>query len=213
LEDKDCFGKKTIKRFLAELAKEAPTLPACGSALALTGALAASLEGFVTGLTLRHSKSPDANAQLTEVRLRLTTLQKECAKLMDQDLEEYTRVIQARKMPNSTKTQQDKRETALQEAKIAALGFPTDLIKYGLEMLHYSYMLLEEGHAPALADTAVAAEMAHATFRGALRIARANLEGISDLDFVAEHQRLLRELQTEGQNLYEKIQERLDERL
>ena len=130
---------------------------------------------------------------------------------MDQDLEEYTRVIQARKMPNSNETEQDKREAALQEAKIAALNFPTTLIEYGLEMLHCSDRLIEEGYAPALADTAVAAEMAHATFRGALRIAGANLEGISDLDFVAEHQRLLKELQKEAQKLYQRIQAKLDE--
>lgn len=179
--------------------------------MALTGALAAALERFVTGLTLRHNGDPDVKGRFTQLHLRLASLQEKCVKLMDQDVKEYTRIIQTMRMSKCNEEEQNRREAARQEAKIAALDFPTTLIEYGLEMLHHSHMLIEEGYDAALADAAVAAEMAHATFWGALRIARANLAGVSDRDVVTQHQRLLKDAQTEAQALYQKIQERLDE--
>lgn len=206
------YGQRKIHEFLEELAKEVPPLPAGGCAVALAGAISAAMETFVARLTLSRHKGPDVPERLEGIISPLESLQEECTALMERDVEAYGRIIQASKMAKRSQEEEAKRKSALEEAKIGALSPPMTLIECSLKMLRYSHMLVEEGCDVALADAAVAVEMAHATFWGALWIAKANLTGISDLGFVDQHQRLLKKIQTEAQDLYQKIQERLDER-
>lgn len=207
------YGQEVIRDFLEELARDVPTLPAGGSAVALAGALAAALERFVVRLAQRQLEDPKAGEDLEEFLSRLEWLQEKCAEMMDRDVKEYERVIQVLQMPKATEEEQAQREKALQEANAAALGPPMSLVEYGLEMLRHSSKLIDEGNEVAIADAGVAAEMANACFRGGLWMARANLRGISDLGFVEHHRQLLETLQTEADDWYPKIREKLNKRL
>jgi formiminotetrahydrofolate cyclodeaminase len=211
--DKVIYGQDTINDFLEQLAREAPTLPAGGCAVALAGALAAALERFVARLTLRRHSDPDARKRLTGILSRLECLQEKCVEIMDRDVKEYERVLKALQMPKATEDEKAEKEAALQKAKVAALSTPMVLAECGLEMLQWSRGLIEEGYQVALADAGVAAEMAHACLWGGLWMARANLLGITDHSFVEQHQQLIKNLQTKAEDLYKKIKERLKEQL
>lgn len=211
--DKVIYGQETIKDFLEQLAREAPTLPAGGCAVALVGALAAALERFVARLTLRRHSDPDARKRLTGILSRLECLQEKCVEMMDRDVKEYERVLKALQMPKATEDEKAEKEAALQKAKVAALSTPMVLAECGLEMLQWSRGLIEEGYQAALADAGVAAEMAHACLWGGLWMARANLLGISDLSFVEQRRKILETLETEGEDLYRKTRDELKKRL
>ncbi len=213
MADKLTYGQKTISDFMEELARDIPVLPAGGSAVALAGAMVAALERFVVRLTLTRNNDPDVRERLGGILSRLECIQEECLAMMDRDVKEYERILRALQMPKTTQEEQGQREAALQEARTRALSPPMALAECGLEMLHLSHGLIDEGYQVALADAGVAAEMAHACFRGAIWIARANLLGISDLGFVEQHRPLLKNLETEAEDLYQKIKEKLKERL
>jgi formiminotetrahydrofolate cyclodeaminase len=210
---KSVIGKKVICDFLEELSRDVPTLPAGGSVVALAGALAAALERFVSSLTLRQLEDPKAGEGFKKILSRLERLQEKCVEMMDRDVKEYERVIQVLQMPNATEEEQVHREAALQEANSAALIPPMALVECGLELLRRSSKLIDEGHEVALADVGVAAEMANASFWGGLWVARANLPGISDPGFVEHHRQLLETLQTEAEDWYQQIREKLNKRL
>jgi formiminotetrahydrofolate cyclodeaminase len=196
------YGQETISDFLGELARVAPPLPAGGCTAALAGALAAALGQFVTQLTIKKANNPDSTDGLTKILSRLIDLRQKCVETMDDDVREYEGVMQALRMPKTTQEEQAKREVALQEAKNAALASPMALIECGLEMLRYSLLLIKEGYQVALADAAVAAELAHACLWGGSWIAKANLLEISDPGIELPPVRTLEARQSEAEELY-----------
>lgn len=211
--EKVIYGQKALGDFLEELATESPPLPAGGCAVALAGALSAALEQFVTQLTIKKGKNPDSTPRLSETFSRLKDLQNQCVELMDRDVEAYERVMEALNWQTTARGEEARREAALGEAKMAALGPPMELVECGLEMLRYSHLLIVEGYQVALADAGVAAEMAHACLWGALWIAGANLQEIPNRSFVEQQRRRLETLQTEADHLYGQAREELRKRL
>ncbi len=211
--EKASYGQETIHNFLEKLARDVPTLPAGGCTVAMAGALASAMGRFVVRVTLRRHGDHDFREPLTGLLSRLDSLQKKCVETIDRDEKAYKRIIRSSQMPKSTKEEQAKREASLQKAKIAALSPPMDLVEHGLEMLRFSQILVEECYPAALADAGVVAEMAGACFRGGIWTARANLLAIRDRTLVEQRQELLDNLETEAEDLYQKIKEKLNERL
>jgi formiminotetrahydrofolate cyclodeaminase len=203
--EKVSYGQKTIRGFLEELARGAPTLPAGGCAVALVGAIAAALERFVVQVTLNRISDSNAAGSLKEILASLGSLQRECVELMDLDVKEYTRVIISLRMPKKTREEKSRRDVALQEAKVAALGPPLSLAEHSLAILRFSERLVREGYPEALADSGVAAEMAHACFQGALWIAKVNLSRLTLPDLVEKRREFLNILQREEAALYKRI--------
>jgi formiminotetrahydrofolate cyclodeaminase len=207
------FEQMTIAEFLAQVAGDAPVLPAGGCVAALAGALGAALEQFAARLSQKRVQDPDGRGHLGEVLSRLYFLREACTELMKRDVEVYTIFIEAVRMPETTPEAQAGREFALEKALIGALGPPLTLMEYGLEMLRWGHRLILEGFLQARADSGVSLEMAHACFWGALWTARANLSRISDHNLVEQHRQRIKNLRQEAVRLYKKAREELENRL
>jgi formiminotetrahydrofolate cyclodeaminase len=213
MADNSSYGEETIHEFLDQIARDVPALPAGGSASALAGALAASMEIFVARLSLRKRRNPSLSEDLLKWLPHLEELPKKCVGLMDRDAESYERVIQALRMPQATSEEETLRLKSLQEAMKLALVPPLELVECGVDMLRCGQRLVENGDQVALGDAGAASELAHACLWGGLWICRINLARIGDADFVKRQKRLLEQLEEEGESLYRAVRNSLDKRI
>ncbi len=72
---------------------------------------------------------------------------------------------------------------------------------------------VQDGHMVAVADAAVAMEMASSCIQGAILLTEANLSGITDIEYVKQKRKFLEGLKTEAADLYLRAKEELSQRL
>jgi formiminotetrahydrofolate cyclodeaminase len=207
------FKDLRVEDLLQKLAREVPTLPAAGTALALLGAMASALEEFVAGLSSRRDLDEHQTRELEKIRADLTRLRRKCIALMDHDAHAYGKVIEAMRMPRTTVEEQMRRDAALLRAFAGALDPPMVLSEHALRMLETGHRLIRWGYPAALSDAAAAVEMAYACLQGSIWIARANLQQLAGSRAAQKYRRRFAELQSKAEELYSAVRRELADRL
>lgn len=147
----------SAEALLDRIARDRPLLPAAGSAVALAGATAAALGGFVARIALSHS-GPDSQT-LPPLVLRFDEIRGSLCDLITADADACIGFMQAG----------DARD------RNRIIGPPRAMAEYGVELLELCLSLFPCIHPPTKADLSVAAELAKACVDGALRILSDNL--------------------------------------
>ncbi len=198
------FRDRTISAFLEELERENPTLPAAGSALALTAASAAALGCFAATLALKKAgpEREEERRELESMARRMRRIQKACLALMDRDVRECRKVLDRMKLPEESREEKREKHMLLQEAYRAALSPALEMTGFCVEMLAMSRSLGEKGYPAAAVDVAVVADMAYGVLRGCRRIVAANLAGIDDGAVCGEVRAVVADREREGERLY-----------
>lgn len=195
----DRFKQERIVDFIERIAALTPTIPAGGSAVALCGALAASLGQFVARASHKRDRDPDIRERFQWLVERLDALKLRCLELMDEDAVAYEGFMRAVRLPKGTQEEISARQEALASAALVAMEPPLELARHGLEILRLALELAEKGHPAARADGQAAAEMARACLKGAVRLAMAGLSDLRDPSVADRTRALLQELEREGE--------------
>lgn len=198
MEGEDRLKQEKIVDFVERIAAVTPTIPAGGSAVALCGALAASLGQFVAGVSHRREKDAQTRERFERLAGRLGALKLRCLDLMEEDAVAYDRLMRAMKLPKAGPEETSARERALAAAALMAMEPPLELARHGLEILRAALELAETGHPAARPDGRAAAEMASACLKGAVRLALAGLSDLRDASVAEQARASLQELETEG---------------
>ena len=177
------LSEKPVQTFLDELASSAPA-PGGGSAAALSAAIGAALVSMVANLTVGKSKYADVQDDVERILAHSETLRQRCVALLEQDVEAYTAVSAAYKMPRDTDEQKHVRSAAIQEALKGATDVPMKLAEACVEILELCPESAEKGNMRAVSDVGVGALMAEAALRAAALNVWINLGSINDESFV-----------------------------
>ena len=180
------FAQKSIVEFLDELASKAP-VPGGGSSAALGGALAAGLVSMVCNLTLGKKRYANVEEEIRDILARSERLRGELIELLEEDVQVYSRVSKAYKMPRETEEEKRARAEAIQAALKEATDVPMRVAKACVEVLEMCTPLAEKGNVMAVSDAGVAALLAEASLRSAALNVLINLGAIKDEAFVAEN--------------------------
>jgi len=175
--------EKSVQTFLNELASSAPA-PGGGSAAALAAAIGAALVSMVANLTLGKSKYADVQDDIERIVARSEELRHRCVALLEKDVEAYTGVSAAYKMPRETEEQKQARSAAIQEALKGATAVPMQLAEACVEILQLCPESADKGNVMAVSDVGVGALMAEAALRAAALNVWINLGSIKDEAFV-----------------------------
>jgi formiminotetrahydrofolate cyclodeaminase len=176
---------KSVKALLEDFRSPAPT-PGGGSASALAGAVGASLLAMVAGLP-KPRASADADLQgLREAGERCTALAIELEALVDRDSEAYERVVSAYRLPKETDEEKALRPRRIQEALVAAIAAPLDVMRACSAGIALGPVLQAHGNANASSDVQVGLELLRAGLRGARLNVEINLGSVKDPAYVAE---------------------------
>jgi formiminotetrahydrofolate cyclodeaminase len=183
MQEDGMLSDKPVQTFLDELASSAPA-PGGGSAAALAAAIGAALVSMVANLTVGKSKYADVQDDIQRILARSEELRHRCLALLESDVEAYTKVSAAYKMPRDTEEQKQARSLAIQEALKGATAVPMQLAEACVEILELCPESADKGNVMAVSDIGVGALMAEAALRAAALNVWINLGSIKDEAFV-----------------------------
>ena len=178
--------EKPVTVFLDELASSAPA-PGGGSVAALSGALGAALVSMVCNLTLGKKKYANVQGDIEALLSQSEALRKELVELLETDVQVYTEVSKAMKMPRATEEERAARTAAMQKALKAATDVPMRVAEACVKVMDLCRPAAEKGNVNAVSDVGVAVLMAEAGLRSAALNVLINLAWIKDEAFVAEN--------------------------
>ncbi len=185
--------EKPVTTFLDELASSAPA-PGGGSVAALSGALGAALVSMVCNLTVGKKKYADVQEDIKTLLAQSEALRQELVELLESDVQVYTEVSKAMKMPRATEEEKAARTAAMQKALKAATDVPMQVAEACVEVMELCRPAAEKGNVNAVSDAGVAVLMAEAGLRSAALNVLINLAWIKDQAFVAENRARLNAL-------------------
>jgi methenyltetrahydrofolate cyclohydrolase len=174
----------TLTEFADALGSD-QTAPGGGSAAALAGALGGALAVMVARLTLGRAKYAAHQDEMAAVEAKADALKTTLLALVDADTAAYDQVTDAYKLPKDTDAQKARRTGAVQAAFRAATEAPLATAEACAEVLDLAGQVAAHGNRNAASDAAVAALLAHAGLRGAVRNVRINLGSLQDAAFRA----------------------------
>jgi len=206
------FVEKTVTAFMDELASSAPA-PGGGSVAALSGALGAALVSMVCNLTLGKKKYAAVQDDIRALLQQSETLRRELLDLLEADVQVYTSVSKAYKMPRQSEEEKAARREAIQAALKEATAVPMKVAEACVKVLDLCMPTVEKGNVNAVSDAGIAALMAEAGLRSAVLNVLINLGAIKDEAFVEQERAKLDSLLEGKSELKEEIYKLVVEKL
>lgn len=179
------LGQKYIDTFLDELASGAPT-PGGGSVAALTGAMAAGLISMVCALTIGKKQFADFEDEARAIQKRAEELRREFQNLAQDDIEVFSRLAAAYKLPRTTDADAASRRAAIQMVTRHATEVPLRVARAATMLLPFCTTLANRCGRLVVSDVGVAAALVRATVQSALLNVEINLTSLEDQIYVRE---------------------------
>jgi len=171
-----------VGELLQQVASAAPT-PGGGSVSALAGAMGAALGAMVWRLTQAKGSSDLSEERLDDLIGDLDRLRASLLASSDRDAASYEGVLAAIRLPKQSDSERATRVAAVEAATRVATEVPLETARLCGEVLHRCAAAARLGHAQAVTDAGVGAQMAFAGLVGALYNVEVNLSGLSDQVF------------------------------
>jgi len=139
---------------------------------------------MVCNLTVGKEKYADVQEDIQALLAQSEALRKELVELLEADVQVYTEVSKAMKMPRATDEEKAARTAAMQKALQAATGVPMQVAEACVQVMDLCQPTAEKGNVNAVSDVGVAVLMAEAGLRSAALNVLINLGAIRDEAFV-----------------------------
>lgn len=169
----------SLSDFADELASESPA-PGGGSTAALAGALSAALSAMVANLTFDKKGFEARRLELNRVANGAQDLKKSLLLLVDEDMQAFNSIIEARRMPKGSQAEKDARAEAIMAANKRAIDSPMAVLRMVRVLMDLAAEMIDKGNPNSLSDAGVAALMAAACGEGAYYNVLINIDGLKD---------------------------------
>jgi len=197
----------TLSQFLDELASESAA-PGGGSVAALCASLSAALSTMVANLTFDKKGFQDSKAAMDTLAVRGQELKKELLIAVDQDMQAFNKIIDARRLPKASAGEKEAREKAIDLANREATEVPLTVLSRVSELLDLCGQVVEGGNPNSLSDSGVAALVALAAAEGAFYNVLINLQAFDDN---CQNSALYKqEIRGRGQAMIESVREKAE---
>lgn len=192
------FIDKKITTFIDELKSDAPT-PGGGGVASLCSAQGVALIMMVSNFTVNNDKYSEwhdlCNSVLAECQELLDILKKG----IDDDAEEFKKVISAYGLPKESDEDKEKRSQSISEASISAAEAPLRVMTASARALELDLSILGKSNPNVESDLYVAARCLQAGLLSAKYNVDANIGGIKKIN-----PKLAEEFKTEAVELVDK---------
>ncbi len=187
-------SQESVAAYAAAVASGDPT-PGGGSAVAVTGALAAALAAMVCNHTIGRPAYADTEEALTRARSRADALRAHLLDLAAADEAAYSGYVAATSLPRSSEAEKVSRRAAMQDALVAAADVPLAVAVACADLLALLESVAALGNKHLLSDATVAALLAEAALRGATTNVRINADQMREPDRAAHYRGRIAELE------------------
>ena len=202
------FTDMTLGGFTAALASGQPT-PGGGSAVAIAGALAASLTAMVVRLSLDRPRYEQHAELHAEALAASEAARARFLELADEDTSAYAAYRDARRLPHATESEEQARSAATRQAARLAATVPLAVVQACHHHVDLVERLAGRTNVAAASDLDVAVLLLDAAARGAAANVLVNLAAIEDEGFsagvTAELDQRLRQIQSATARTRERV--------
>ena len=160
------YVNEAINKFTSDLSAKLPA-PGGGSAAALVGAVASSLNCMVGNFTVGNEKFAGVEAEVKALLKASEDARDELLKLVEEDIVAYGNYSKASKMPKTTEVEKGARAKALEEALLGAAKVPYNIMVSCHKVLRVCEPMAAKGNRNLLSDVGVAAYFANAALKSA----------------------------------------------
>lgn len=166
----------SVSAFLDELASESPA-PGGGSVAALCASLSAALSAMVANLTFEKKGFESSKEVMDEAGVAAQGLKKNLLSIVDEDMQAFNSILEARRLPKDSEAEKASRQEALDLANRKATLTPLAVLENAPELLRLAGMMVEKGNPNSLSDAVVAVALAVCAAEGAYFNVLINLSG------------------------------------
>lgn len=143
--------EKTVDDFVLDLSSKDP-VPGGGGASAVAGAIGAALGSMVASLTIGKEKYKDVETELTTLKTRAYTIQKELLALAEEDAKVFSKLAGVYKMPKQTDEEKMNKERMMEAALKDAADVPLKIMKETCRAIILMESFAEKGSKLAISD-------------------------------------------------------------
>lgn len=197
--------------FLDRLAAGTST-PGGGSAAAYCGAMGAGLVAMVARLTIGKKKYHDVEKRMGEIVMAAEKLRADLTVSVGKDAAAYDSVVDAFRLPKSTKKEIESRREAIQKATLKATQAPFEVAKLAVEVLKLALEVAEKGNINAITDAGSGASLVLASLSGAAMNVRINLTSLEDKAKVKKFSSEIESLEESATKIRSKLQGMIEDR-
>jgi glutamate formiminotransferase/formiminotetrahydrofolate cyclodeaminase len=199
-EQNDLVNRK-VYDFIDEVSRESPA-PGGGSIAALAGALGAALSSMVSNLSVGKRDSEGVDEILKPVADKTQELKDALVKAVDEDTNAFNAYMSARRLPDKSQQEKQKKENAIQEGLKQAVAVPLKTARLSAEVIEIAQVVVEKGNVNSVTDAGVGAHIAFTGVKGGVFNVLINLREIEDKKYVEEMKQICADLE---QNSHQKL--------
>ncbi len=195
----------SLQDFADELSTNS-VAPGGGSVAALVGGLGSGLVSMVAALTHEKKGFEDYRIEMEAVGIKAQTIKQQLTVLVDEDTDAFNAVIEANRLPDSTKEEMATKEMSLLVANKRAITVPLEVVRLSHQVLELAVDLVNKGNPNSVSDVGVAGEVAYAGVRGGSLNVYINLPTVdSDPKFILKVKKEVDLLLQQATSLRDKI--------
>jgi len=173
------YRQQPLMRYLDDAAAAQPA-PGGGSVAAMAAALASTMASMAAGFTAGKEKFKAVEPEIQAALARLAALRGDLLKMVHEDMDAYSCVMAAYRLPKATDAEKAARAEAVRKATKSSLDLVMRVLEASRDVAAASRRLAEIANPNLLSDVAVAAELALGAARSARINVAVNLSGYSD---------------------------------
>jgi len=200
---KDAANEKLVRMNLVEFANETASEspePGGGSISAYMGSLGISLATMVANLSSHKKGWDDRWKEFSDWAEKGEKLKNELLKLVDEDTNAFTKIMNAFGLPKATDDEKKLRTQAIQEATKYAIEIPFRVMQLSFQSMEIIKVMAEIGNPNSASDAGVGALCARSAIMGAYLNVKINSKDLADKTYVEK-------VITEGAAIEKKAQE------
>ncbi|GEQ19755.1 cyclodeaminase/cyclohydrolase family protein [Clostridium butyricum] len=183
------FCDDTIKKFINDLESDMPA-PGGGSVAGLIAALSGALNSMVYSLTVGKKSYIGLDEKTQDIIRKFQSKSLEFSKrsleIMDEDRENFLKLMDCYKMPKDTDDEKETRKNAIKENTIKSMEAPLALARECVMFYENLKVMAEYGNKMLLSDLGISAILLHSAIESSIINVKVNLNGLRSEEFFEE---------------------------
>ena len=204
------FCDYTINKFIGDLESDIPA-PGGGSVAGLIAALSGALNSMVYSLTVgkKSYNSLDENTQtmIKDFQEKSLEFSKRSLELMDEDRENFLKLMDCFKMPKETDEEKSARKEAIRKNTIKSMEAPLALARECVKFYENLNVMAEYGNKMLLSDLGISAILLHSAIESSIVNVKVNLNGLKNEEFFEEYDKEIKDIYEISEKEKNKISE------
>lgn len=180
------FCDYTIEKFISDLESDMPA-PGGGSVAGLIAALSGALNSMVYSLTIDKKSYMLLDEKTKEViksfRLKSLEFTKRSLELMDEDRENFLKLMDCYKMSKDTDEERKLKKKAIKKNTIKAMEAPLALARECIMFYENLKIMAKYGNKMLLSDLGISAILLHSAIESSIINIKVNLNGLRNEEF------------------------------